>query len=419
MRGLKFSIAALLIALIGYQVNGQNLFVPFYYDTIEEKGLELQFDAEVNYAASRLRNDFMDKFLFGGHIDEDLKVKTFDRLYANNTIGLVGNGTVSFRDYKSVLFKKKPRYSYQISYGYHAMAGGSYGKDVFELAFFGNQGTQGRTMDLNNLQFNFQTFHKLSFGFFDKKSKSSVALSYIHGTNYIDFSLFEGNVVTDANTDNIDLVLDGHFHSSNNRKGFYAPNGWGLGLDFDIIVPIKWFKEKKAFFQIKAQNIGFIRWNENSSVYQKDSVYNYSGFEIDDLFNFSGIFSGETDIMDSLNIREENKVITGWLPASFSFGKIYDIHNDAKFQSIFGIHILTQGGFRPIGYAGFVYKPVKWFYTGAHLMYGGYGQLRGGIQLNFRAKDKYAFHISTNDILGLVSKIGNGRSLQFGMKFDI
>lgn len=419
MRGLRYSITLFLVVAFSYQINAQNLFVPLFYDTLQDKGYELKIDAEVNYAASRLRNDFMDKFLFGGHIDEALKDKTFDRLYANNTIGLVANGTVSFRDFKSVLFKKKPRYSYQISYGYHALAGGSYGKDVFELGFYGNQGTQGRTMDLNNLQFNFQTFHKLSFGFFDKKSKSSVSLSYLHGTSYVDFSLFEGSLTTSADGNSLDLVLDGHFHSANDKKGFYAPNGWGLGLDFDIIVPIKWFKDKRAFFQIKAQNIGFIRWNKNSSVYQKDSVYNYSGFEIDNLFNFSNIFSGETNVLDTLNITEENRNITGWLPASFSFGKIYDIHNEAKFQSIFGIHILTQGGFRPIGYAGFVYKPVKWFYTGAHLMYGGYGQLRGGMQFNFRIKEKYAFHLSTNDILGLVSKIGNGRSLQFGMKFDI
>jgi hypothetical protein len=382
-------------------------------------GNQLKINSELNYSASKVQNKFMDKFIKGGHIDEELKQLTFDRIDDNNTIGGVIGANVVFRDFNTVLFKKKPRYGYQIGYGYHILAGGSYGKDVFELAFYGNAGSPERKFDLDNLQFNYQSFHKLSFGFFDKKSKSSLTLSYIHGTNYMDFSMFDGSIRASDTTSNLVLVLDGHFHQSNAKKGFFAPNGWGLALDAEFILPMKWFKDKKAFFQIKVENLGFIRWNEQSTVYQKDTVYSFNGFEIDNISNIGSLTGDGQSIADTLNIKAENKRITSWLPASFTFAKIYDTHNSAKFQSIFGIQVLTQGGFRPIGYAGVVYKPVKWFYTGIHLMYGGFGQFRGGLQLNFRAKEKYSFHLSTNDIIGLVSSIGTGRSLHFGMKFDI
>ena len=418
MRQLSFKLflIGLIFSFVGIAQN--NMQVDFY-DTLMTHGYQLKLNTELNYSASKMQNKFMDKFIKGGHIDEALKQKTFDRLNDNNTIGAVIGANLIFRDFKTVLFKKKPRYGYQIGYGYHILAGGSYGKDVFELGFFGNSGTQGRSMDLENLQFNFQSFHKLSFGFFDKKSKSSVSLSYIHGTNFIDFSMFDGNLETSDSTNNLHLLLDGYFHQSNSKKGFFAPNGWGLALDADFIIPIKWFKGKKAYFQIKLENLGFTRWNEESTIYRKDTIYSFNGFEIDNIANIGSLTGDGQSIADTLNIKAENKRITSWLPASFSVSKIYDTHNSSKFQSIFGIHIMTQGGFRPLGYAGVVYRPVKWFYTGIHVMYGGYGQFRGGLQLNFRAKEKYSFHLSTNDIIGLVSSVGTGRSLHFGMKFDL
>src|SRR5690606_31632817 len=184
--------------------------------------------------------------------------------------------------------------------------------------------------NLSDIRFEQMTFQKIGFGIVDKKSRSSIAVNLINGQSFNKLNLENGEYRQSDNTDSISLLLKGNYSAS---TGNSFSNGLGVAFDAEFRLEIPWMKVKKAWIQLKAQNIGVVFFNKSSQTYAVDTMYRYSGFKINQLLG-GGVFGGgEFNLMDSLNIHPTSGSQAVWLPGFIQLAKIVDRANPAKLQS--------------------------------------------------------------------------------------
>lgn len=399
--------------LFSLSLSAQQYF-SFPIDSVYEgRTLMIDLQSENYYRFMNIRNDMVNRFVFGGYISDDVKGKSSSKLTKNNRFGGETYSTLNFYDFKTKLFKKK-RLGYYIGIGYRNYISGNITQDLFNLAFYGNAKYAEQKMDLSELRLNNYSYYKLNIGLFDKKYKSGGNISFLYGN-----SLMKGQILNAelySSEEIVNLQATGYFRQSDQtKKKWHDFNGWGFSADFKVNIPIKWFK-RQAIIQIKADNIGFIVWNKGSTTYSVDSTYSFVGFDIQDLLDGNSALNNETDWMDSLNVKEEQGNFTTWLPARITIAKTIDELSDVKFQTTFGVRMITTRDYFPMVFFGVYYRPVHWFALSGNIRYGGFGGFDGGIRFDFYAKDFFALSLSTSNVYGTFTNSGYGRSVNLGIR---
>lgn len=402
------------IALFFVSFGQAQLNHEFPIDTIyEDRILVIDFQTENYYGTLNIQNAIVEKFAFGGYIDQSDKDRTSHKLKQNNRVGGETYTQLNFYDYKTSLFKKE-RLGYYVGIGYRNYISGNITQDLFNLAMYGNEPYLNQNLDLSNTRAQNLAYWKLNFGFFDKKYKSGGNISFLYGNRFFQGALDEGDFY--SNGEEVNLSASGEFSLSDNEKsGLFAFNGWGLSLDLNWNIPIKWFKSK-ALIQVRAENVGFLSWNKSTTNYSADSSYTFIGFDANDILNGNSALNQEVDWIDSLNLKEERGNKITWIPARFTIAKVVDEMSDRKLQSTFGVRMILSKDYFPQFFAGIYYRPVDWFALGAVLRYGGFSSLDGSLRLDFIAKDKFAVSLSTNSLYGSFSSRGYGRSFNIGIR---
>jgi hypothetical protein len=103
------------------------------------------------------------------------------------------------------------------------------------------------------------------------------------------------------------------------------------------------------------------------------------------------------------------------LPGYIQIGKIVDEHNTSLFQSYFGTKLYYTLAYAPLIYIGGQIRIMELFKFGAHASYGGFTKFRLGCYANFDIK-KLNIGLGSEDIIGTISKVGRGQSLQFRLR---
>ncbi|MCB0478465.1 MAG: DUF5723 family protein [Crocinitomicaceae bacterium] len=407
----------IIIAFFSFGLSNAQLYHGFAIDSnFQDKKLVIDFQTEDYYGTLNIQNIMIDRFAFGGYIDQHTKDLTSHKLTQNNRLGGETYSQITFYDYKTNLFKKE-RLGYYLGIGYRNYVNGNITQDVFNLAMYGNAPYLNQELNLNNTRLQNLAYWKLNFGFFDKKYGSGGNISFLYGNRFIKGELENGSFY--ANDEIVNLKGNGQVSFSDGSKnGLGAFNGWGVSVDFNWNIPINWFKTK-AIIQLKAENIGFISWNKGTTTYAVDSTYSFYGFDFSDIINGNSALNNETDWMDSLNVKETKGNVMTWIPARITFAKVIDQFSERKLQSTFGVRMITTRDYFPQIFAGVYYRPVNWFAVGATLRYGGFDSFDGGLRLDFMAKDFFAISISTASVYGTFSNKGYGRSINVGIRGTI
>ncbi len=387
------------------------LLMPIQYDTLVIDQ-ELIFSGDSEYHSTSLRKGFANRLIYGGEITNAVKDKTFNS--QKNSINHFGKdiqADIEYRNYKVNMFGNE-KWGFVIKGGYYFVGSGSYSKDFFGLAFYGNESYLGKTADFSGLRTSFTGFQKIGFGVIGKKSKSSVTLNLINVSNYYAGKVLTGTMTQNDDGSDINLVLDGSFGYTNKTT---FTNGTGAAVDLDFRIPIQWGQERKAFIQVQAKNLGLAYMHQGLRSYNIDSTYNYSGFTFDQLFQDESLFSKDFSVLDSLSIQTEDKKRLVALPCMFQAGKIIDEHYTGKLQSFFGIRIYPTLSYTPLIYVGGNWRPQPWLDLGLSGSYGGFGTFRGGFYASFKLK-AFNFGLGTEDIYGLVSKNAFGESFNIRLR---
>lgn len=369
------------------------------------------------FSAEKINNGFQNKLLFGGNITEDEILSTSNKLKNKNAFGGFSSSELRFFDLNTNLFGVK-RLGYQISIGEHLFAYGNVPRDLFNFAFIGNTADTNYVFDEAKMEFaHYQSF---GLGMVDKKTGSNFQLSLLHGSNFQNLTVQE-STFSNYNGDSLSLSFAGAYKMSDTANNkMFSGNGWGMNINFDLILPLEIVRKDssilKWYISISAQNLGFIAWNDQTVQYGQDTTYRFQGFEMNGV-NFPAL--PDSNVVDTLNIKSKKGKDFTWLPTRIWIRKLIDHQSSMKVQSFFGIGFWSTPQFTPMFYAGVYYRPAKWWAGSLNLSYGGFGSIKTGFRSDFYINDKAHLLLSCNDLVGIFSKKGYGRSLNFGLLWHL
>lgn len=396
----------IVYSFISIIVYGQHS-MPIQMDTIPYK-YELIGTGILDYGSTSIQNEMSKKLINGGFISDDIIAQSLNKHKAQNRIGIDGSAEIEFRDYHSRLFNQE-KYGYYLRTGYFNALSTAYSKDIFNLIFNGNSSFLGDTANFSGTQAIAMSYQKVGFGFIDKKSKSNFGINYYNISNFSDAFIRSGDLVLDSLGTNIQLDMNGQFRYSNGKK---FNKGWGIGLDGDFRIQVKWLAEANAYFQIQIKNIGFMTVRKITE-YSADKTYDFSGFQFNTLLSDSANSIGNsTELLDTLGIVRNSKTIYMPLPGFIQLGKVVDNQSNKIIQSFFGIRLHTVLNYTPMAYVGAHIKLYDWMKVGIQTSYGGFSKFRLGFYTQY---DLGSFHfgVGSEDLIGAISNKGFGESIHF------
>lgn len=389
-----------------------------FMDTVNDQSL-IRLTSYNSYSSNRFDNEFMDKFLFGGQISNELKDRQQNRLKYRNVLGGEFEQRIDAQIPGIKMFGKED-YGMKLSFSDNHYFSADIKGDLFNLAMYGNGPYVGDTMDFTFSSLHYEHFQKFGIGFFNKHNLSSIQISYIFGSKGLKGGLDQSYLYSHPEGDSVDVFTNGQMIMTDRYFPYWGFQGNGFSIDVDYNFIFEGKSKNRQIINFKINNLGIIFWNSPSKNYFMANNGTYSGFNIQDLMNQDSTVDNSVNWMDTLGITETPGHQIDVLPIELVVQKLADHGIDAKWQPIFGFKAIMIPEYFPYLYAGVYYKPTQSFSLSSRLSYGGWAGLRWGLNFNYWLKDKMYIGAGTFDVMGLVSKkIGFGRGFNFSMYFKI
>jgi len=400
-------------------------FVIFVFGGYSQQLLPIQHDTNTyshelivagvgDFGSTSIKNEMSKKFLFGGDITQTDKDNSFGRHRTINRLGMDVTGEIEYRNFKVNLFKKE-NLGFIVKGGYYNYLSMVYSKDLFGLTFYGNENYLGENINFSGSRFSTMSFQKIGFGVIDKKSKANVCLNFYSISNYADVNVRDGQLFQSESGDSVSLTLSGTFEYSSENT---FVKGYGVGIDLDFRIPAIILKDRISYIQFLAKNVGIASLNSPITRYSVDTLFNYDGLTFDQLYGESSIFDGNFSYLDTLGIDSTTTTKIRFLPGFLQVGKIVDEMSPARVQSFFGIRMYPSVAYVPLIYAGAQIRTTNWLDLGINISYGGFSRFRTGLYAQFDLK-MCAVGISTEDLVGVISKNGMGQSIILRLRMKI
>lgn len=388
--------------------------LPQSYDTLNNKH-EVSFNGLGFFQTSHLRNEISTIFITGGFINDALKDNS--RLSENES-GRFGGDLSAELVYKSgtSLFKKRENIGWLLKLGTSNTFGVQYTPDSYDLVFYGNESMLGQEAVISNTSAFNMSYYKAGFGLYNTINKNSLTLNLLLGNSYSNFQIDRGNIAFSEDGGEVELTTDITVQRTSSPAYF---KGIGASLDFEIHAKIKDVPGISGIFQISGKNLG-VMYAHQMEQYQLNTNTTYNGFsfnQLSDLINYSK--EDYSNFFDSLGFSQSTSSGLMLLPGgSIQAGKIVEATSEKKFQSFFGIRVLTNLVHKPMVYGGGHYSFNDWISMGAQLTFGGYGAFRGGLYAHAKF-EKWNFGIGTEDAPGFIAKSTFGKSLLMRVTWKI
>lgn len=408
---MKYFYFGLVILLSNTLFYAQQ-FLPVQHDTTAYQQ-EIIFNSVADYATSALENQFTQKFFYGGYIDSSLKNSSFNRHKGINRLGLDVTGEIEYRHFKGKLLGSDA-FGWTIKVGSYNYASAAYPKDVFGLAFYGNEPYLGENINFSGTRFTALSFQKIGWGIIHKKSKSNASLNLYSVSNFADVTIQKGQLFQSTSGDSLSIALNGEFNYS---TGNNFSKGLGVGVDLDIRFPVEIIEGKTIYCQFVGKNVGVAFLNDHTQ-YSANNTFNFSGFTFNQLFGDQTLIIGKNSLLDSLGIHSSTVSTIKLLPGFIQVGKMVDDLNPKRLQAFYGVRMYILAGYSPLIYAGAHYKIAKWLNMGLNVSYGGYTNLRVGLYTDWRLK-RWAVGIGSESLEGILSKKALGESFILRLSYKL
>ena len=373
------SILAVSICVLAHSQS----MLPLVQDTtINACNHEISLSGVVDFQATSVGKDITKSFIYGGFIDDAMKLSSSNRHDEINRFGIDLNTEVVYKNHKVNLFKDSLK-GLLVKGGVFSFSSLIYSKDLFDMAFYGNDMFTGDTAYFTGSQFNSFAFQKIGIGWLNKKSKSSFSLNFIGVNNYLNGVINESYLYHSQDADSLEFLLSGE--GVRPKKTAYY-KGFGLAIDMDYRFKMKKNEKEFVHFQLVMRNLGFA-YLLNTENYIANGVATVDSYQINDLINSESIFSNPEEVSDELSDTIITKGSLVMLPAMFQFTKLVDYNSLNRFQGFFGFRGYLNNAYVPMLFGGLDFKAAKWCRFGAQASYGGFSQLRWGMYSSFNFKN--------------------------------
>ena len=374
---------------------------PVQHDTLIKNKHEIIFTGCANYSSTSLNNSLTKKLFYGGEITEAIKDKSFKLHGDLNRFGTDISAEIECRNFSVNLLKHK-NWGFVVKAGYYSFLAAQYSKDLFGVTFYGNEMYQGQLASFSGTEISSYSFEKLGFGWLDKKSKSSVCLNVFNLTNTLSAKIETGGIYQSNDGDTLMVLFDGEARFINSKN---FSNGLGLGLDFDIRIPMTYNSDESNYIQFLGRNLGLVSLTQAQTNYRADSVYTFTGFSFDQLLNNEDILSSPANILDSVGITKSEKKSILFLPGFLQVSKLINENSKNRLQEFYGIRMYLSSIYTPMLFIGANYRVGKNLNIGLNGSYGGFTSYRLGMYSSLKIRNWNLALASEN----LISK--NGESI--------
>ena len=293
---------------------------------------QISFDSEINIESNTLDNNILNKFLFGGTINQKLKDIWLSQFRKNNVVNLELNNGINFTKNLSsgdLLFSIHDKNHINLNIN----------KDLLKLILNGNHEYQEELLSFNSSNLRVTRFqqYKIGYNLRFKENQISLAISYLQGNHNINIVVNEGSLFTYTNGESLDLNYNiNSFITDTSSYNFLNSNGNGLAIDFSSTIN---FNRSKINFYV--DNLGYIKWNRKSINNSIDSTFNFNGITIN---NFNNLYDSILDYNDSynINITDQNIKYKTYITADIgvNFQQKVTLYNIKKIM--FGINSKWQ-----------------------------------------------------------------------------
>jgi hypothetical protein len=397
MRGALLIIFIICFVLLGKaQFNNDFLYYTKY-------GRSVSMHGEYDFNSTAIQNGFVNKFIVGGYLDSTTKSNSQKNMSAvNRAGGSYGVGVTAFWGAKG------SKYSFITGLKQVEFFNSTFSQDFFSMAFFGNKMFEGKTANIGGTTINHFKFQEVKLGFIwdhiDTTAKVGFSVSYLKGQNLFQINTGTSSIFTAMDASEVYLNMHGSFTTSDtakNKQGYGVFNGNGASAEFFADMPYQ-SKLGESKFYVAVNNLGFIRWNQNTMNLNFDTNYIYKGVTINNLFAISdtSIKQLSKDSLTKKLIHTTKQRTSVNLPTSFLI-----IHS-IKFNDFFtlnnGFRHIFQGNYVPYIFAEGVFHINKNLSATLHTGAGGYGKFTVGLNAEYKVKSWF-IRAGSNALQGYIS----------------
>jgi hypothetical protein len=188
-------------------------------------------------------------------------------------------------------------------------------------------------------------------------------------------------------------------------------NNYGIGIEFDLKIPITNFFDKTIYLQLMSKNFGLSLIKRNVNTYEVDTNIEYSGFPIASIQSLGHNFSSTEKLFDTLSIHHSKSMRWISMPGFLQAGKINLESSTSKLQTYYGCRIYPTLGFLPMLFSGVQYRLNKNVRLGISENYGISNQFRTGFFIKLSTKHLNVA-LSSENIINNFRINGKGQSYQ-------
>lgn len=361
---------------------------------------------EYGLNASAFTSTFISKFYRGGYIDKSLKDQVLERTRNKNRMGAdISYGV--YAAFKLDSFLHKENFSVFVSLRDRQHFDASYSKDFYKVGFYGNHDYAGRTGDLSGFSLNLLRYQQFQIGLFSNKLDSAarwgVALSVLKGEQYASIYAKQAELFTSEDGQYIDFNTSLQVAQSDTaKKGIGAFNGIGASVDIFFEAPFK-TKIGNSKLTVSVADIGLIQFNQQTLYLNQDSLFHYTGFEVNSIYDLQdSTFSGtsQDSIINNIAPFKKQKV-NATLPSTLNI--IYSTDLSPKFTLSEGIRYVFNGNYNVLFYVRGNYLINKNISVNATIGYGGYGNMNYGLGVYANIAKGFMIYAGSNNIEGFIA----------------
>jgi hypothetical protein len=382
-------------------------------------GRGISLNVEYEAGSNAIKNDMMNKLIWGGYIDKDMKDASDRSIRAKNNFGINLNyGTTAF-------IKGNKKFDFIVGFKNQEVLNARFNSDFYRLMFYGNKRFLGDTADISSVSVNALRFQEVKFGAIihhvDSVAKIGCSISFLKGEQLFYFKT-GNNTSLYTSPDASSVVMNSNFNlavSDTSNRNLLGFNGMGASADVFFETPYKSKVGKKSVLIVNANNIGFIHWQNKSVQYSSDSIVTFSGYHVDNILDLKDStlnrISKDTILQSLVNSRKENFNIN--IPGNLVLiNKIY--FGQMKFVLNTGFRYIFNANYEPYFFAEPEYHTKKMTFL-AHIGYGGYARMNYGATITYIGKHLF-FKLGSNSLQGYIAPkkaYGQGVFFSIAKKF--
>jgi hypothetical protein len=356
-------------------------------------------NASAEAGSTFLAKNCVQPFLSGGNLALNARVNALNRI---QSLGIFGGDTkLQLRYYGGYdsLFSTR-NLGMLIQAGTRYWGSATVGKNAFELLALGNSQLVGDTVTLNTIQGELLGYQFIGGGIYDKRNLSFLSLSLVNGLTHKQLQMaYPSFFYTSENVDTLELNYSGNYWQT--QSGRKTSNGIGFVLDGEYnYCSSRAVVGKELWSSVGVRNLGWIKWNELSSLTSFDSSLTWTGVNLNELLNGGSILNGES-FADTLVVSNESR--SYWRPTR---GSIY-LRSVYLFRP--KLRLMIQMDFFPAPLnpqitLGTLWNPTEQLQVCAEVSRGGFTHNKFGIGVSYFINDQWQLGLKTNNIVGYISQ---------------